>query len=89
MSSVPKDKNFELDETTCELLDLYVIGALEGEEIKKAEQIIRNSDQARNYIDESRSMFADFEDNGPSSQFLLGSIKSQIDSDSKQNQVAI
>jgi hypothetical protein len=33
-------------------------------------------------------MFADFEDNGPSSQFLLGSIKSQIDSDSKQNQVA-
>jgi|GEM_PF-6531773 len=83
MSSIQKDSNYELSDETCELLDLYVVGALESEEVEKAELFIGQSDQARRYVDESMGMFADFENNEPASQFLLASIKSQIDRDSK------
>lgn len=75
------DSYAPLDEKTCELLDLYAVGALDVEETQRVEHIISTSEQARAYVDEALSVMAQFEDNAPHSPELLSSIKTQLHSE--------
>lgn len=87
------DHNSSLDDTTCELLDLYVAGALDSEECIEAEAIISESDSAQAYVDEARDMFARFQDDAPFSPTLLADVKKKFEStgvgEQKDNVVSI
>jgi anti-sigma-K factor RskA len=75
-----------LDDATCELLDLYACGALDADEEKKAQEIIATSSEARAYVEESQSVFAQFEDNSQHSPELLARIKDSIRESESQSE---
>lgn len=88
MSDSSNNISDTLDDPTCELLDLYVLDALEFEEVEKVEAILSQSKSARDYLDESRAVLANFEDNETPSPHLLESIKAQIFSQSNDSKNA-
>ena len=74
----------ELNEEVSELLDLYVVGALDDNEISEVESILSVSSTAKNYVDEQRAVLSRFEEDTPSNPMLLDSIKKEL---SKNNKV--
>ena len=74
----------ELNEEVSELLDLYVVGALDDNEISEVKSILSVSPSAKNYIDEQRALLSRFEEDTPSNPILFDSIKKEL---SKSNKV--
>lgn len=71
-------KDIKLTPEQEELLDLYVLDALETEEKLEAKLLISENDTAKLYVDNSQKMLAQFEDNSSSSPELFESIKNEI-----------
>ncbi len=78
---------YKLDERQMELLDLYAIDAIDGEEKEQAEELMRANDEAQRYVDEARTKLSLFELNEPASSDLLDKIKSQIKDSSDDKNV--
>lgn len=77
-------QNENLDENIFELLDLYVLGALEETEEKQVRELIAKSEAAQKYVDESFSTLANFEDNAEYSPELLSRTKAGISENESQ-----
>lgn len=67
-----------LSEEVCELLDLYVFGALDEKETAQAKNILSVSSNARSYVDEQRAVLTKLETDAPSNPVLFDSIKAAI-----------
>ncbi len=73
-----------LSDDICELLDLYVIGALDDNEESQVKNILSVSSNAKTYVDEQREVLANLEMDSPSNPALFDSIKNEI---SKKNEI--
>ena len=67
-----------LSDDICELLDLYVIGALDDNEESQVKNILSVSSNAKTYVDEQREVLANLEMDSPSNPALFDSIKNEI-----------
>ncbi len=79
------NETFKLTSDQIELLDLYCVGALEKPELESAEKLLQESEIARDYVDEARTMFAQFEDNTEPDEELLAKIKLKIKENESDN----
>lgn len=74
-------QNFDpqnLSEDVLELLDLYVMGALDEDEIAQVKNILSVSFAAKEYVDEGRNALSLLEPDSASDTALLDSIKKKI-----------
>lgn len=67
-----------LDEEILELLDLYVVGALDEDELAQVKNILSISMLAQSYVDEGRNALTLLESDSNSDPILFDSILSQI-----------
>lgn len=77
-----------LSEEICELLDLYVIGALDENENAQVENILSVSMVAQSYVEEGRNALSLLEPDSPSDASLFESIKEQIASPAKVSSIS-
>ena len=84
-------QNFDpqnLSEDVLELLDLYVIGALDENENAQVENILSVSMVAQTYVEEGRNALTLLETDSPSDASLFESIKDQIAAPSKISSIS-
>jgi hypothetical protein len=76
-----------LSEEVMELLDLYVVGALDDNEIVQAKNILSVSSQAKSYVDEQIDKLSNLEMDSPSNPKLFESIKKEIAAKNDGNKI--